>query len=397
MFSFFTMLFYLSQFSFAETNTSILPQTEDLLQFSSFKEESKSIKSQFNRFKQYKEEKKKKTHFKNTLFLSWKDYFSGDPPSSLNSNYWYRKQYSSNSQILPKQNTAYFLKCKFVDFKSIGKGGVIQYQIAGKFLLEFSFFHRCYSTDLGGAVETNLCDCVTSSVCSTYCNTLSSGSFMSAKGSSTTTINKLLHSSVSIGTANDCPVELYFGDQTCKNDNISHIYVQYQCGLYLQNSGANQATISYCELYSIYATKSRTIYTRREGITYLITKCNLINCKQGTAEDGIIRAEKPTTISDCSFSITDTSIAIFFVDNAWSGGQITVVNCSLPQGFQTKTSNGGSINVNAAHASKSFTHSFSLTADPVFCKVDIIATCQYQRKPSIIHPFIDIVAFHVHS
>lgn len=410
MFTFFAMLSYLSQFSIIETGNNIPHQTEALLRIRNFQEENISNHTQINLSRPYKEEKKKKT-LSLSISLSWTEFFSGYSPSSADLNYWYNKEYGSGTRIIPAQNTAYVLECKFLECKYQGNGSVIHYDHVGEFLVEFSSFNECYASDLGGSIYTIQCDCVVNCVCSMKCHATNSGQFMSAKGGSGIATNQVHQSSICSGNGGyDSPVELYYGDQVFRLVNLSHYTVKYVCALYLDYGTSDPSVVTLCSFNTNHATSNRCFYLRRFGISFEVSKCNVINNTQAGSGEGIFRCEQTTKIRDCSVLMNDDKIPLFFLVGYW-GGIIEVINCSLPDDCKPHSESGGTINMQAAYATKSFLHGLVLTADSEFCEAgtDVVGSltpyiptptpclipspCRLHQQYLIGHTFLDIFVF----
>ena len=227
---------------------------------------------------------------------SWDDFYKGsaNPAQTLeNGNY--------NNENKPKsfQASVYVYNSLFSDCSS-SKGGAIDYNQAGKILIEFTTFTKCSASSSGGAVYSENCECVINSVCSYICSASNDGQSIRTKLSDDK-INYVYQSSVCSNcideSGNDSPICLSNGKQQSKMVNITGYKVSMYSAIYCDD-GSSAPLITYCSLNFNTAIVTCCLYLNSNGQSIEIDSSNILNNKQDTNSYATISCDTTTYIKN---------------------------------------------------------------------------------------------------
>ena len=268
-----------------------------------------------------------KTHIIYLFFLkfSFEQFYEGIISNpSISKNIPFRIVTSSN----------YWIQQSFFNSLSFINGGAISSTTANsKFLIEFSTFYRCTSTNShGGAIFINSTssEIVLNMICALDCYTVSTtstanaGQFMFNIVSSSG-MNFLNYVSISFCTtflgSRRAPIYLINGKQKVHGNNFSYNFCQLYSGFVSQTSSEMNST--FCTFSNNYAT-STTCILINGGTKNNVLNCNLYNNTHAGTNSGTIHNVSPaqTNISETIFIFSAlqhyfSNTGILRITNCW--------------------------------------------------------------------------------
>jgi hypothetical protein len=265
--------------------------------------------------------------------FAWKDYFTGSPATTLNSN-----QYTSNQTF--SVSSVYVLNCLFNKCTiSSGNGGALFLSTSVTyFFVESSSFFSCKTNSgYGGAIyfsNSNSAQYVLYAVCGNGCSSTSAGVFAHIYFNSADSNNNYVNYSSIVhcaGAASGSECTLYhnYGKIYCPSVNMSMNKCSYHSGIIYRtfvDSSSFTSLLSYSTFANNSATSYGCIWCNTGGANYEIKCCNILRNMQGSTSNGIIFARGNLTIED-SCILDNAANYIFYQES--TSYTITLSNCTV--------------------------------------------------------------------
>jgi hypothetical protein len=284
--------------------------------------------------------------------LSWNDYFTGTPATTINST-------ESNSRQTPSVSSVYVLNCLFNKCTLTSDNGGALYcstSVTYLFVESSSFFSCRTNSGQGGAIyfsNINNGQSVLYAVCSNDCYASSIGSFARIIISNAASNKNYANytSAIRCGTSSyGETLRLDSGNIYCTSVNISINKCSYYSGI-ICVPFVDSSSVTCSLLYSTFADNSASghgcVWFGNGGAKYEIKCCNIFRNTQSSSSYGLVFARGNLMIKDSSI-LGNTATYIFYQES--SSYTITLSNCTTDS-----TSKYGTV-VTQNTITKSFIH-----------------------------------------